>query len=461
MKSTENSAIGSNTPGFLRITRGVALVGLPVLAAGFRGGYALFPDLTWLDYGFKIFLAGTVGIWTNCIAIRMLFRPRVRTAFGRQGLIPARREELSAAVAAAVARELLDPETIRRAIEKNDMIGKGAVRALARGRLWMARPANRARLVAMVGRYCQAHGEDYLDSYLDRIMESLYRFFDEKVSGETVWPMLEKALARELRKPDNRQVATRMIVSLLDENAPALAALTDRMIQDWIRRHAGGWRQLLLLLGKGFFRLDEDYIRDELREIISRPGFFERVLDLVNENIPRLSRIGQDPEFREKITSLIEEEKGRFRVYLREKGLDLARTRILDFLESAVFWSWLDRQLEVVVKTMERYARKKITSGEFRILSDNLLEQTLKRLDIDRVVCERISSFDLERLERLVRKVSGENLCGIELFGGILGMVAGLVLISPLWAAGIAAALALFLLAERCFPVRNFSGKNK
>ena len=436
--------------GKLRAARTAAIIMLPLLSGACRGAFHLYHDFVWLDYGFKIFLSGTVGIWTNYFAIRMLFRPRQRTTFGRQGLIPARREELTAAIAAAVARELLDPETIRGYIEENDLIGKSSARALTVARGWLARPVNRAKLAEWVGRQCRLHGEEYLDRWLPKIIQALFRILDKKISSETVWPLIDDALRKELEKPESRRAATRVIITLIDENSPAIAGLFNQVINEWIREKEG-WGQAALLLGKLIFRVDEVYISGELEKIVSRPDFFNRVLELVDENIPALVRIGKDPEFRQRLSQLIEERKGELEVWLRSKGLESARVRVLEFLDSEEFWQWLDRGISSLINGLETYARSRIDSDEFRAFSSRYLLRAIRRLDVAEIVRTRISNFDLERLERLVRQVSGDNLCGIELFGGILGMLAGSALINPLWAAAIAGLFGLFFLTEQLF----------
>jgi hypothetical protein len=173
------------------------------------------------------------------------------------------------------------------------------------------------------------------------------------------------------------------------------------------------------------------------------------------EGRPPVPAPGEDPEFRRRLSSLIEEQKGALEEWLQAEGAALARDRILAFLESEEFWTRLDRSAAALAGRLEAYARERIETEEFRAISSRYLLRTVRRLDVGAMVRGRISDFDLARLEELVRRVSGDNLCGIELFGGILGMLTGLVLISPLWAAGIAAGFGIFLLVEPLFARRR------
>ncbi len=425
-----------------------ALAALPALTAVFLGLTCIVPGAAWADWPFKIFLAGTVGIWTNYFAIRMLFRPRERTAFGRQGLIPARRDDLAEAVAGAVAEELLDSETLLGYVEREALVEKLAEQGLARARAWLAEPRNRQEVVARLGRWIRDKGAECFDRAVPALSAGLLEILNERVRPETVWPLVEEALKRELAKTEARQAAARVLLDLAERNSGAVARLVNGMLDDWILKQEG-LKGAALLFGKIYFRVDEGHVRKELVRAVRDPGFFEKLLAMVEENIPVLLGVGNDPAFKGRLASLLEGEKGRFENWLRGEGMGLARERLLKYLESGEFWSWLDERLASAVARLEVYAREKISSPEFRAAAREWLIRAADSIEIRRVVREKVSEFELERLEGLVRKVSGENLCGIELFGGILGMIAGLVLISPLWVVIVPAAFGAFLLAER------------
>ena len=142
----------------IRAGRRVAIALLPsaALAAGVAGH--LRPDLQWIDWVFKISLSGTVGIWTNYFAIKMLFKPHSRTFFGRQGLIPARRRELADAIGSAVAEELLDADTVLDYLEDHHVLQQGADILLEAAHGWIALPENRKKVVRRAGGWLRPAG---------------------------------------------------------------------------------------------------------------------------------------------------------------------------------------------------------------------------------------------------------------------------------------------------------------
>lgn len=55
------------------------------------------------------------------------------------------------------------------------------------------------------------------------------------------------------------------------------------------------------------------------------------------------------------------------------------------------------------------------------------------RLKIKETVSDRIANFDLDKLEEITRRVAHRELKHIELFGGVLGFVIGLVQMAVVW----------------------------
>ncbi len=56
-----------------------------------------------------------------------------------------------------------------------------------------------------------------------------------------------------------------------------------------------------------------------------------------------------------------------------------------------------------------------------------MIESSIQKIDISNMIEERISKFDMAEIERLVLEISGRELNHIELLGGILGAVIGIV----------------------------------
>ena len=61
------------------------------------------------------------------------------------------------------------------------------------------------------------------------------------------------------------------------------------------------------------------------------------------------------------------------------------------------------------------------------VLLDSLIERVESNLDFRKVVREKVESFDLLKLESIIYGISAKELRTIEILGGVLGFVVGLV----------------------------------
>lgn len=64
---------------------------------------------------------------------------------------------------------------------------------------------------------------------------------------------------------------------------------------------------------------------------------------------------------------------------------------------------------------------------------DNLIERVREEVDLSEMVRRRVESFEMEELEALVLRLASRELRHIELLGGVLGVVVGLVQALVFW----------------------------
>jgi uncharacterized membrane protein YheB (UPF0754 family) len=69
-------------------------------------------------------------------------------------------------------------------------------------------------------------------------------------------------------------------------------------------------------------------------------------------------------------------------------------------------------------------------------LIDSLFETVEKKLDFKKIIREKIDGFDLDRLETIIYAIAARELKAIEIFGGVLGFVVGLIQLLILYAGG-------------------------
>ena len=113
----------------------------------------------------------------------------------------------------------------------------------------------------------------------------------------------------------------------------------------------------------------------------------------------------------------------------------------------------------VVESRLDRFLREKLLRGEFlyeRVLAregfqrvkrslvtelvnlfplevEATLTQLVEKVNIKQIVADRVEQFDFERLEAIVYRVARAELFWVEISGGILGFLIGLIQVLFLW----------------------------
>ncbi len=433
--------------------RKVAIIVLPLLTV-LSGIFQNFYNHEWIEWIFMICLSGTVGIGTNYIAIKMLFRPHERTSLGRQGLIPKRRNDIADAIATAVSDQLLDTDSILNYLEENDLIQKTASEILGHAHGWIKEPVNRSNIVKIVGRYAQNKGVEQAGQLFSRVAELIKNYTSENMSSDRVWPHARSAIEREIEKPETLNLLTMVVTNLVEKNASSIADTVNEILEDWIDSK-GFLAKKAMMLGKGVLKIDSIRIKEKLLEKARSPSFFQDVMDIIGDNLSSISSMGDNPVVKKRFSDFFEKQKQRLDNWMKTEGVALAREKLITYLESESFWGLLEMQLDSAVGKLEVFAEKKIQSEEFRKTARNFMLQHAHKIDVKKMVKKKVNEFELQQLEELITDVSGESLAGIELFGGILGMFAGLILIDQRFVVVLLAATGIFWLAEKLLSKRG------
>lgn len=126
---------------------------------------------TWLLWTQQILLGALIGIGTNWVAIKMLFRPRRKRLFLLQGVIPANRDRIAEQIARGVAAHLLDRETIRNAVHESDLVGSGLDEMVAGLQRLVQHPEFQRDVEELCVAYVGAFVED--EAFRRRILEAI------------------------------------------------------------------------------------------------------------------------------------------------------------------------------------------------------------------------------------------------------------------------------------------------
>ena len=122
----------------------------------------------------------------------------------------------------------------------------------------------------------------------------------------------------------------------------------------------------------------------------------------------------------------------------RTEALQTIRTKIDEFFTSTLAANPL---LALVVSSdMQNRVKDRLIEELERgmpNLIEGLMQKIETRMDFKEIVREKVEGFELNRLEEIVYAIAARELKAIELFGGVLGFVVGLVQVGILTIGGV------------------------
>lgn len=394
-------------------------------------------------------LAGAViGYFTNDVAIKMLFRPYTAKYIGKfrlpftPGLIPSNQERLATRISDTIMGSLLTPTELQKIAKRLLEVERvqAAIAWLLQLALDQIQADKEQKTVKLLANILQ----DLLGESLPRWIKVLAR------KSDFLEPQLNQIFDRailefELTDAQARQLADWLLDAILPPEVIRLAAidfLTDRNIQAidesfrekssgtyWVVANLFGVKNALSRL-RTFCLDDRESANRTITDLIAALNIRSRIRELLRDlslqNLP-LSTIKQ---LRKTMNDSV-------RSYFQSKGIDL-----LQGLTDSVDW---ENIANVAIGRLRNSAiltaSLDVVSADLAIIIDRYLERDLEQivqqvipiLSIDRVIIDRIKSTTPADLELAVQGIVKSELQGIVNLGGVLGLIVGLMQSVFLW----------------------------
>ncbi len=423
------------------------LIGLPCVLLACMGLETVFPEKPLMDWLFAISLAGFVGISTNTIAIRMLFRPRQTTFFGRQGLIPRNKKKIARKIAVETEKKLLNVESIMAHIEQGRMIEESISLVIHAVEDHLAREDNRKRLAGLVLRLYNEYA-DKLFLWLSKAAETyLTEFVGRQVTVESVWLLVKPRLKAFFDSDDLKNKTATWIMNNLVKRTPELARIMSDVLEQYIEEQVW-WKKTVLHFGKKVSGIDTEAIEKMVRDIIYSQKTYDQICGFIEDNLGSIESYLEQDDIRSKINDIHCWLKNTIVSTAREKALPALREQIDSFLNRDTSWHTIDRYLVTILQgippRLTAYLHQPATIGKIR----SFIPDIIQRFNVREIVAVNIEKQDMAEFEGMIVKVAGENLAAIEVLGGFLGMFAGLALKEPIFLVLLPAGIAAFLVIE-------------
>ncbi len=336
-------------------------------------------------------IGAVIGYLTNSVAIRMLFRPLKRvTLLGipvpfTPGVIPRQREELADRIATMVARELLTEDVFLRRIESDTL--KQALRRRITSGIDVILEISPDDLRSVAGRPELTGVIAAVRRLLPDIAESLrpLQFLSPEQGGRVVdqlWPEVVHALQSLITTPEvQRELEVRV-----------------RRVVRFSLDQMSSFQRFLVTATQYDRQIDQ-----------SVPAIADRV---VREAMDAL----HGPDLQKTVRSAAE-------AWITDHQ-DLSLAPLLHSFPEGPDITVLHRMIVPLIRRRRWVITRQLTDWIQTGLA-RFSAVAVRKLDIHRVVLDRINSLDVERVEGLILGIIHRHLKWINLFGALVGALIG------------------------------------
>ncbi len=402
---------------FMRITL-PALTVLSMLAM-------ILIDQPWANWVYAVALAGSVGMFTNTIAIKMLFHPLHPTPLNRQGVIPRNKERIAHGLSIAIENNVLNPDQILDYIEHYQLIDQGLIKADRYLEQYLRVPQNRERLISKIIELSEKILPELMDKSLTWAASRAREFAAQQEILDQLHRAVVEGLTRYLDKPDNRQHIYVTVHQLLKNNLPAFAELLYQFLEKY-QKNLSGIRKYLTRLASLAMEVNPERIREVLEEMLENPDTRQQLIDFIDQGINRFYEYLEAPDVRERISEYLH----RFLVWFEEQGVPAVMPHMLTFLNNYLkrpeSWESINTLLDGLTTFLRERARLFFQRPEQKAAIKMFIRRLIVELNIRQIIQRNLEGLPMDKFEGVIMQATGEHLAWLEILGGILGAIAGL-----------------------------------
>jgi len=438
----------------------MCMVLLPILLVASSLFYFVLFQTQWSEWFYIISLTANIGYFTNYIAIKMLFKPYQKTAFGRQGLIPKNQKKLANSMSKALIDNFLSQELWREYLFKSDVVNKVLAEAKTGSKNWLLQAENEALLTNFVIDYLQEN-EKSINQYIKSIQTELIGNWSEQFDPNQLlnqgFDWLENQFAENPAQMNNMiEPIVRSVAENIPQIAESLVDALDKHIedQDTVKRGVAK-----------IARWSTDFSADDIKRYLFRmvasfefrETLFNGLKSLLNEykNKPELLHIGADPtkdqlSISEIVTQLVGSNLENI------NWVKLLIGKLDDQRESGTIKKIDIRKILLSIhETLFEKVEHELSNGPLHTWIVDELVSMIDKLDLKNTVQKKAADFSPKKMENIFQTMISEQLVFIELLGAVLGALSGLALIDFRVFSGLALVLGSYYLLDSFFTSRR------
>ncbi len=411
----------------LNTIRRICMVSLPCLLIATSILHFTDFQSPWYEPLYVICLTANIGYFTNYVAIKMLFKPYCKTAFGRQGLIPKNQDKLADSLSETLISNFLSTEQWHEYLIHSNLINEVLAEAKQGSHDWLMQPDNIQWLSNYLTEYLHQH-ERPINQYIGKIQQALVNDISDQMDIQELLAQGFKWLEKQFdENPVQMHHLIEPIIKTVAENIPQIAEELVKVLDDHIEEQDTIKRGIAKMA-----RWSTDFSVDDIKHYLFRmvasfqfretlfDGLKTLIAEYKNKPVPMQSLSGINTRYDDQGTSP-----------------SLVVSKLIDFNLASI--NWVDLMINQIDPTTQEFSvenpiTKEQPQNEFQsaILSIHnsvfvkieaeiadgplhnwIIEELvsmIEKLDLRQMVKNKAADFSPQKLESIFQNMISEQL---------------------------------------------------
>jgi len=372
-----------------------------------------------LKITFTILLSAIIGYWTNFMAIKMLFKPQEPKLFGLvQGVIPRNKQQLAEGIGNGIKDTFFKPKQIIDFIEKDSVLNKlrDSVKEMIQD--YLKDENNKEKIVTEVNKVYNQNKHKLREKVNSFIKTYIIDLLSNELELRKTLTSINYRAEGFINKNDTFiNIVAEMILLSVEQNSKEIENLVREIFSK-------GFTQIFIDPKKEVERLINYFKSDKGKERISA---------LIKGTIPELSKhisvYASKPETKENIGTISDSILEIVDENIISEVIAYIKNKLSDYDN----WDIIMEDTISIANEIINYIEEFLKKESSEIFIKNIVNKSFDTLEINKFISKQLETYDTDELERLLNGISGKYLRFIEISGGVLGGLLGLLFLFVKW----------------------------
>jgi uncharacterized membrane protein YheB (UPF0754 family) len=396
---------------------------------------------------FVVCMAGVVGYFTNFLAIKMLFQPKQGKVLGWEGLVPKNKKKISISLGNSIQNRLLHPEILMSYIYEKNLVEVGLQKLASQVDEAIRNDEIRAKITSKIVGMLKEKGPEIITQLFDLSEDAIKSFAQSPEEIKKIWYHLRIRIFEYIKSQENRQKIAENVRIVLLQEIPRLSSALNDGLENYLSA-----KKAIGSIGIGVKKLvsfNDEAIASLLEKFIQDPETSDQFMNMMDQVMDGFQEKLNSPETQEVIIDKLDKWLLQLADYARQNILPKGIERLQVYLDNEESWKEIDNYFFRMIEWVKNRLMEFMKSPDGKEYLKLNLGKIIHQINVTRLVEQQVMKLDTDDLEKMILDNTGGNLVVIQVLGGVLGMIAGLIQVNVLFAAPVGFLSLIVYIAHR------------